>query len=86
MTAMLLDRERDLGDVDLLDHPWREGRGREQVVATAGAGVEAMVGRAAVDGLGREGGPLVLGMAGLAADVASVLAFWRWRLGWLDDV
>ena len=45
-----------------------------------------MVEGAAVDGLGREGGPLVLGMAGLATDAASVLAFWRWRLGWLDDV
>ena len=45
-----------------------------------------MVEGAAVDGLGPEGGPLVLGMAGLAADAASVLALGRWRLGWLDDV
>jgi hypothetical protein len=40
----------------------------------------------AVDGLGREGGPLVLGMAGLPADAASVLALRRRRLGRLDDV
>src|SRR4051795_9116272 len=39
-----------------------------------------------VDGLGREGGSLVLGMAGLPADPASVLARGRWRLGRLDDV
>jgi hypothetical protein len=39
-----------------------------------------------VDGLGREGGSLVLGMAGLPADAASVLALRRWRLGRLDDV
>ena len=40
----------------------------------------------AVDGLGREGGALVLGVAGLPADAASVLALRRWRLGRLDDV
>ena len=37
-------------------------------------------------GLGREGDALVLGVAGLAADAASVLALRRWRLGRLDDV
>jgi hypothetical protein len=40
----------------------------------------------AVDGLGREGGALVLGMAGLPADAAPVLALRRRRLGRLDDV
>src|SRR3954471_16242309 len=39
-----------------------------------------------VDGLGREGGALVLGMAGLPADSAPVLALRRRRLGRLDDV
>jgi len=39
-----------------------------------------------VDGLGREGGAPVLGMAGLPADAALVLALRRWRLGRLDDV
>ena len=39
-----------------------------------------------VDGLGREGGALVLGMAGLPADAAPVPALRRRRLGRLDDV
>ncbi len=83
---MLLDRQRDLGEVDLLDDPWPEGRGREQIVATAGAGAEAMAEGAAVDGLGRECGAFVLRMAGLSADTAFVLSLWRRRLGWLDDI
>jgi hypothetical protein len=86
MTAMLLDRQGYLADIDLLDHPWREGQGGLEVMAAARAEVDAMVEGSTVDGLGREGGPLVLGMAGLAADAAFVLAFWRWRLGGLDDV
>jgi hypothetical protein len=40
----------------------------------------------AVDGLGREGDAFVLGMAGLPADAALVLALRWWRLGRLDDV
>src|SRR5947209_2508409 len=39
-----------------------------------------------VDGLGPEGGALVLGMAGLPADAAPVLALRRRRLGRLHDV
>src|SRR5207249_11322562 len=50
------------------------------------AGVEAMIEGPAVAGLGREGYAFVLGMAGLSADSALVLAL-RWgRLGRLDDV
>src|SRR4051794_19821109 len=86
MTAVLLDRQRHLDHVDLLDHAWGEGRKGLEVMATRGAAVEAMIEGAAVDSLGREGGALVLGMAGLAADAASVLAFRRRRLGRLDDV
>jgi hypothetical protein len=86
VTAVLLDRQRDLADIDLLDHPGRDGQGGPQVVAARGAGVEAMVEGPGVDGLGREGGSLMLGMAGLPADPASVLARRRWRLGRLDDV
>jgi hypothetical protein len=86
MTAMLFDRQGQLANVDLLDHPWRDRQGREQVRAAAGAGVEAMVEGAAVDDLGREGGPLVFGRTGLSADASFVLALGRWRLGWLDDV
>src|SRR5512135_1401879 len=86
MTAMLLDRQRHLADVDLLDHPRREGEGGPQVIAAGGAGVEAVIEGPAVEGLGREGDAFVLGMAGLPADAAFVLAL-RWRrLGWLDEV
>ncbi len=45
-----------------------------------------MIEGSAVDGFGREGDTLVLGMAGLPADAAMVLALWRWRLGRLDEV
>jgi hypothetical protein len=55
-------------------------------MAAARAGVEAMVEGAAVDGLGREGGALVLGMAGLAADATPLLALWRRGLGRLDEI
>ena len=86
MTAMFLDREGHLADIDLLDHSWRNGQRREQVMAAAGAEVDAMVEGPAVDGFGPEGGAFVFGMAGLSADAAFVLAL-RWRrLGWLDDV
>jgi hypothetical protein len=73
-------------DPDLLDHSWRKGQGGLEVMAAARAEVDAMVEGPAVDGLGWKGGPLVLGMAGLSADAAFVLALWRWRLGGLDDV
>src|SRR5918993_5804016 len=45
-----------------------------------------MIEAPAVDGLGREGDAFVLGMAGLPADAAPVLALRWWRLGRLDDV
>ena len=45
-----------------------------------------MVEGPAVDGLGREGGAFVLGMAGLPTDAASVLARRWWRLGRLDEI
>src|SRR3954471_731963 len=86
MTAVLLDRQRDLAGIDLLDQPRRDGQGGPQGMAARGAGVEAMIEGPAVDGLGREGDALVLGMAGLAADAAPVLALRWWRLGRLDDV
>src|SRR3954471_17831794 len=86
MTAVLLDRQRDLADIDLLDHPRRDGQGGPQGMAARGAGIEAMIEGPAVEGLGWEGDALVLGMAGLAADAALVLALRWWRLGRLDDV
>jgi hypothetical protein len=86
MTAMLLDRQGHLADVNLLDDPWWEGQGGLEVMAAAWAEVEAMVEEPAVDGLGWKGGAFVLGMDGLSADPAFVLALGWWRLGWLDDV
>ena len=80
---MLLDREGHLSDIDLLDHPWRKGQGRPQVMAAARADVDPMVEGAGVDGLGRECGAFVLGMSGLSADAAFVLALRRGGLGGL---
>src|SRR3954462_15297150 len=86
MTAVLLDRQRHLDDVDLLDHAWGDGPHGLEVMATRGAVVEAMIEGPGVDGLGREGDAFVFGVAGLAADAAAVLSL-RWRrLGRLDDV
>jgi hypothetical protein len=81
MTAVLLDRQRRRDDVDLLDHPWRDGQRGPQVLAAGGAGVEAMIEGPAVDRLGRERGALVLGMAGLPTNSAAVLSL-RW---WMSD-
>ena len=83
---MLLDRQRDRSDVDLLNHSWRDGQGGPQDLAAGGAGVEAVIEGPAVDGLGREGGAFVLGMAGLPTDSAAVLSLRWWRLGRLDEV
>src|SRR3954453_14789928 len=86
MTAVLLDRQRHLGDVDLLNNARGDGPHGLEVMATRGAVVEAMIEGPGVDGLGGEGDSLVLGVAGLAADAAFVLSL-RWRrLGRLDDV
>ena len=74
MTAMLLDRQRHLADVDLLDDPRRDGRLGCRSWPHEGQRVEAMIEGPAVDRLGREGDALVLGVAGLSADAAPVLA------------
>jgi site-specific DNA recombinase len=86
MTTMLFDRQRDLAEVNLLDHPRCDGQRGVEVMAARGAGVEVMIERPAVDRLGRECGALMLGMPGLPADAAFVLALGWWRLGRLDDV
>src|SRR5512135_1508449 len=86
MTAMLLDPQRHLANLDLLDYPRCDGQCRTQVVPARGAGVEVMIEEPGVDRFGRERGPLVLGVSGLSADAASVLALRRWWLGRLDDV
>src|SRR3954471_10618750 len=86
MTAVLLDRQRHLDDVDLLNNVRGDGPHGLEVMATRGAVVEAMIEGPGVDGLGREGDALVLGVAGLSADAAPVLALGRWRLGRLAEV
>src|SRR5512135_2265673 len=86
MTAMLLDHQWHVGDVDLLDHPGHDRRRGLQVMPASGAKIEAMVERTAVDQFGREVSTFVLGVTRLPADAASVLARRRRRLGRLDDV
>ena len=83
---MFLDRPRHFEDVDLLDHPRRNGEGGPQVMRARGAEFEAVIEGPGVDRLGREGGTFVLGMSGLSADSALVLALWRWGLGRLDEI
>ena len=78
MTAVLLDRQRRRDAVDLLDDPRREGQRGLQVVPARGAGVESMIDGPGVDRFGREGSALMLGMPGLPADSAFVLALGRW--------
>ena len=86
MTAMLLDEQGHHADIDLLDHPWRQAGGGLEAVTTAGAGVDAMVEGAGVDGFGGKGDAFVFAMTGLSADASFVLSL-RWRgLGRLDEV
>src|SRR3954467_12227560 len=83
--AMLLDRQRHLMDLDLPDDARRGGGGLEAVSA-GGAEVQEIVLRSPVDLFRWEQDPFVFGVSGLSADLAPVLARWRWRLGRLDDV
>ena len=86
MTAMLLDLQRHVVDVDLLDHPGQNRRHRLQVMAATGTEIEAIVDRRTVDRFRREGIAFVLGVTRLSADAASILTLRRLRLGRLDDV
>ena len=86
VAAMLLDLQRHVLNVNLLDHPGHNRRHGFQVMAATGTEIEAIVDRRAVDRFRREGSAFVLGVTGLSADVASILALWRLRLGRLDDV
>ena len=59
MTAVLLNRQRHLIDVDLLDHTGlAPGRGF-QPMAAPGTKIDTMIERPVVDGLGRERIPFV---------------------------
>ena len=82
---VLLDPQGHLQDLDLLDDA-RDAVGPLQAMAADGAEFQVMVVETAVDLLRREGGALVLGMSGLAADLALLLALGRLRLGRLDEV
>jgi hypothetical protein len=83
---MLLDHQRHVVDVDLLDHPGHDRGHGFQVMPAPGAKIEAMVERIAVDQFRREGGAFVLGVTGLPAVAAPLLALRRCRFGRLDDV
>src|SRR3954454_2625491 len=86
MTAMLLDLQRHVPDVDLLDHSGHDRRHGLQMIPATGTKIEAIVDRRTVDRSGREGGAVVLGVARLAPDAAPLLTLRRVRLGRLDDV
>ena len=86
VTAMLLDHQRHVVDVDLLDHPGHDRGHGLQVMPTPWAKIEAMVERIAVDQFRREVGAFVLGVTRLPADAASLLALRRGWFGRLDDV
>ena len=83
---MLLDHQRHVVDVDLLDHPGHDRGHGFQVMPAPGAMIKAMVERIAVDQFRREGGAFVLWVTGLPADAAPLLALRRCRFGRLDDV
>ncbi len=83
---MLLDLQRHVLDVDLLDHSRQDRRHGLQVMPATGTEIEAIVDRRAVDRLRGEGGAFVLGVTRLSADTALLLTFRRLRLGRLDDV
>ena len=86
MTAVLVDLQGHVADVNLLDDLDRFGVGQVQVPAAAGAGVEEVVGGGGGEHLGREQLALVCGVSRLAAGLAPLLAGRRLRLGRLDDV
>ena len=86
MTAVLLNRQRHLIDVDLLDHTGlAPGRGL-QPMAASGTKIDTMIESPGVDGLGWEWIPFVYRVTGLTTDLASGLTIGRRRLGRLDDI
>ena len=86
MTVVLLDRQRHVLDVNLLDHTGLAPERGFQPMAAPGAKIDTMIERSGVYGLSREWVAFVFGVSGLATDLALSLTIgWR-RLGWLDDV
>jgi hypothetical protein len=86
MTAVLLNRQRHLIDVDLLDHTGLAPGCGFQPMAAPGTKIDTMIERPVVDGLGRERIPFVFRVSGLATDFALSLTIGERRLGRLDDV
>ena len=86
MTAVLLNRQRHVVDVNLLDDSGLAPGRRFQVLAAAGTKIDPIIERPVVDGLGRERISFVFGVSGLTTDLALSLTFGRRRLGRLDDV
>ena len=86
MTAVLLNRQRQVVDVNLLDDSGLAPGRRLQVMAAPRTKIDTMIEKPGVDGLGRERLPFVFGVSGLATDFALSLTLGRRRLGRLDDV
>jgi hypothetical protein len=86
MTAVLLNRQRHILDVNLLDHTGLAPERGFQPMAALGTKIDTMIETPGVDGLVRERLPFVLRVSGLAADLALILAFRRLWLRRLDDV
>src|SRR3954468_14985651 len=73
MTAMLLDLQRHVLDVDLPDHSGHDRRHGLQMIPATGTKIEAIVDRRTVDRFGRVGGAFVLGVTRLSPDAAPPL-------------
>ena len=86
MATVLLNRQRHLIDVDLLNDTGLAPGYGFQPMAAPGTKVDTIVERPVVNRLGRKRLPFVLRVSGLAADFALSLTIGRRRLGRLDDV
>ena len=86
MTAVLLNRQRHLFNVDLLDHTELAPGSGFQPMAAPWTEVNIPIERPGVDGLGWEWVPFVFRVSGLATDLTLGLTIGGKRLGRLDDV
>jgi hypothetical protein len=86
MAAVLLNRQRHLDDIDLLDHTGVAPSGGFEPMTAIGTEIDTMIEKPVVDGFGREWVPFVFRVSGLATDLALGLTIGWWRLGRLDDV
>ena len=77
---MLVDLQRHVVDVDLLDHPGHDREHGLQLMPATGTEIEAMVEEPPLMDSGGKAVAFVLGVTGLSADVASILTLRRVRL------